>query len=200
MKGWLWPNLRRGSSSSARERSVTQTTGTPAWLRSALNSSNPGRIFPRTGMNASITQKTTVDTRRTPRLLDRCAHCSQGVDQSSAAEKEKAGRTSARLPDPGPSSPELFLCNLVTGGRASRCLRIRLGNADVSADSVLADLVDDHLFGNTRACRVEEDRLIHGAVLLLEALVLHRHQHGEPVVLLIYTLELNGDVSNLLRL
>src|SRR5574340_1290807 len=79
-------------------------------------------------------------------------------------------------------------------------LRIRLRDADVSADSVLADLVDDDLFGNVRAGRVEEDRFIHSAILLFEALVFHGQGNAELIALVVDALEFDGDIAHLLRL
>src|SRR6266852_461900 len=82
------------------------------------------------------------------------------------------------------------------GGR----LRIRLWNADVSADGVLTHLVDDDFLGNMRAGSIEEDRLVHGTVLLFEALVLDGHGGAELVVLFVYALEFDGDIAHLLGL
>lgn len=84
-------------------------------------------------------------------------------------------------------------------GRGSG-LRIRLGNADVSAYRVLSSLVDDDFLGQTRSRGVEEDRLVDGAVLLLEALVLNDHGDVNLILLFVYALEFYGDVANLLRL
>src|SRR6266700_8217345 len=53
------------------------------------------------------------------------------------------------------------------GGGSSR-LRIRLRDTEISADGVLTNLVDDDFLWNMSAREVEEDRLVHGAVLLLE--------------------------------
>src|SRR6267143_5842494 len=84
----------------------------------------------------------------------------------------------------------------VVGGR----LRIRLWDADVSADGVLARFVDDNLFGNVRARGVEEDGLVQGAILLFEALVFDGHGKAELVALFVDALQFDGDVANLLGL
>ena len=76
---------------------------------------------------------------------------------------------------------------------------IDLRDADVSADGVLADLVDDNFFGNVRAGGIEENGFIGSAVLLLEALVFDDHGQVKLVPLLVYTLEFDGHVGNLLR-
>ena len=70
-----------------------------------------------------------------------------------------------------------------SGGGGGR-LRVRLRDADVSADLVLANLVDDYFFRNMGARDVEENRLVEGAVLFLKALVLYGHGKIDLVLLL----------------
>ena len=48
--------------------------------------------------------------------------------------------------------------------------------------------------------QVEEDRLVHGAVLLLEELVFDRYGRAELVALFVDALQFNGDIAHLLRL
>src|SRR5580698_911098 len=84
-----------------------------------------------------------------------------------------------------------------SGGGGGR-LRVRLGNADVSADLVLANLVDDYLFRYMRAGDIEENRLVEGAVLFLKALVLDGHGKIDLVLLLVDALELDSNVADLL--
>jgi len=86
-----------------------------------------------------------------------------------------------------------------SGGSAGR-LRIRLRNADVAADLVLANLVDHDLFRNMCAGDVEEDGLVEGAVLLFKALVLDDHGEIDLVPLLVHTLKLDSNVADLLGL
>src|SRR5580692_11110505 len=86
-----------------------------------------------------------------------------------------------------------------SGGGGGR-LRVRLGDADVSADLVLANLVDDYFFRYVRAGDVEENRLVEGAVLFLEALVLDGHREIDLVLLLVDALEFDSDVADLLGL
>src|SRR5262249_2347970 len=77
---------------------------------------------------------------------------------------------------------------------------IRLGNADVSADGVLADLVDYQFLRNLGAVEVEEDRLVYGAILLLELAVFGCQVNAEAACLLAHALEFDGDIAHLLRL
>src|SRR5580704_18106165 len=86
-----------------------------------------------------------------------------------------------------------------SGGGGGR-LRVRIGDADVSADLVLANLVDDYFFRYMRAGDIEENRLVEGAVLYLEALVLDGHSQIDLVLLLVDALELDSDVADLLGL
>ncbi len=48
--------------------------------------------------------------------------------------------------------------------------------------------------------QVEEDRLVHGAVLLLEQAIFRSQIDAVLTSLLVYALELNGDIAHLLRL
>src|SRR6266702_5415631 len=96
-----------------------------------------------------------------------------GIWKDAGLRKEKGGQSVlpassfARQTPPGPFSSYLVPR---FGGGSSR-LRIRFRDAEISADGVLTNLVDDDFLGNMRAREVEEDRLVHGAVLLLEELV-----------------------------
>jgi hypothetical protein len=72
------------------------------------------------------------------------------IENPSIAEEKR--RRAEPLPAsvrPATLPPDLSFSNLVTGSGCGGCLRIRLGNADVAADSVLADFVDDHLLRKT---------------------------------------------------
>src|SRR2546426_5719439 len=53
--------------------------------------------------------------------------------------------------------------------RSRRCLRLR--NAQVPGGAVLGYLVDDQLQRRAAAVRVEVNRLVYGAILLLEAVI-----------------------------
>src|SRR5438552_15331981 len=86
------------------------------------------------------------------------------------------------------------------GGGLRIRLRSRLRNADVSADGILAYLVDDDLFGNVRARDVEENRFVHGAVLLFETFVFDGHGDAKLIALFVDALELDGNVAHLLCL
>jgi len=86
-----------------------------------------------------------------------------------------------------------------SGGGAGR-LCIRLRNADIAADLILANFVHNDLFRNMCAGDVEEDWLVKSAVLLFKALVFDGHGQIDLVLLLVYALELDGNVSDLLWL
>src|SRR6266705_1512875 len=86
-----------------------------------------------------------------------------------------------------------------TRSRASRS-RVRLRDADVAADLVFANLVDDQFFGLMRAGGVEENRLIDSPVPLLIPLVFHGHGHAELVPLFIDGAKHDRYVGHLLRL
>src|SRR5256885_5458012 len=79
-------------------------------------------------------------------------------------------------------------------------LRIRLRDAQIAADRVLAYLVDNDLFWNVRSREVEEDRLVHGAILLFELPVFDRHGGVELAVLFVDALQFDGNIAYLLRL
>src|SRR6267143_3936148 len=108
---------------------------------------------------------------------------------------------SARLMGLRRLAPGFCLGNLATRlcGRSSR-LRIRLRDAEVAADRVLANLVDDDFLGDVRAREVEEDWLVHGAILLFEALVFDGYGGAELVVLFVHATQFHSDIPNLLRL
>src|SRR5882757_4748718 len=127
---------------------------------------------------------------------------SSGICKGAGLRKtEKAGRLlcppdGVRRLAPGfcPGNLAARLC-----GRRSR-LGIRLRDAEVAADRVLANLVDHDFFGNVRTREVEEDWLVHGAILLFEALVFDGYSSAELVALLVHAPEFDGDIPNLLRL
>ena len=85
-------------------------------------------------------------------------------------------------------------------GSVRRRLRIGLGHADVAADGVLANLVDHEFFRNFGSAEVEEDRLVHGAILLFQAAVFGGHGNAKLPALLINALEFDGQVADLLWL
>ena len=73
-----------------------------------------------------------------------------------------------------PKWPRVAVCLFSgSGGRAGR-LRIGLGNADVAADLILANLVHYDLFRYMCAGDVEEDGLVEGAVLLSQSACLQQ--------------------------
>src|SRR2546422_4224199 len=87
-------------------------------------------------------------------------------------------------------------------GRASRhgsCRRLRLRNAQVSGGAVLGYLVDDQLQRRAAAVRVEVNRLVHGAILLLEAVVVGVNHDCELVPLGVGAAQLHLDVADLLH-
>src|SRR5260221_12575729 len=86
-----------------------------------------------------------------------------------------------------------------SGSRSGRS-RIRLGNADVAADGVLANFVDDKFLRDLGAMQVEEDRLVHGAVLLLEQAVFRGQIDAVLTLLFVDGLEFDGYIANRLRL
>src|SRR5260370_439998 len=98
-------------------------------------------------------------------------------------------------------TPGFCLANLAARlcGRRSR-LRIRLRDAEVAADRVLANLVDDDFLGDVRAREVEEDWLVHGAILLFKSLVFDGHGGAELVALFVHATQFHSDIPNLLRL
>src|SRR6267154_3956632 len=98
-------------------------------------------------------------------------------------------------------TPGFCLGNLAARlcGRRSR-LRIRLRDAEVAADRVLAKLVDYDFFVNVRTREVEEDWFVHGAILLFEALVCDGYGGAELVTLFVHATQFHSDIPNLLRL
>jgi hypothetical protein len=94
----------------------------------------------------------------------------------------------------------LFARLLTGSGGSAGGLRIRLGNADVAANLILANLVHHYLFGYMCAGDVEENGLVKSAVLLFEALVFDSHGEIDLILLLVYALEFHSDVSDLLGL
>src|SRR2546429_1889555 len=93
-----------------------------------------------------------------------------------------------------------FSLRLVTRlRRAGRALRVCLRDAHVSADSVFGHFVDDELLRNMRPGHVEKNGFVYRTILLLKALVFHNHGHAEQIPLLVYTLQLDGHIGDLLR-
>src|SRR5260370_20281943 len=94
----------------------------------------------------------------------------RNLERRGGTGKKKGGQnvlpalSFARQTPPG--APSSYLVPRFGGG--SSRLRIRLRDTEISAYGVLANLVDDDFLGNMSAREVEEDRLVHGAVLLLE--------------------------------
>src|SRR5580704_1989442 len=118
------------------------------------------------------------------------------------ALKKKAGRSSCPLLAASTAEMAEGCCFRLlsgSGGGAGR-LRIRFGNADVSADLILANLVDYDLFRNMCAGDIEEDGLVQSAVLLLEALVFDGHREINLILLFVDALELDSDIADLLGL
>src|SRR5436309_13405163 len=93
--------------------------------------------------------------------------------------------------------PEI-LAGIVDG--CSGGMRISIRDAQIATDRVLAYLVDNDLFWNVRSREVEEDRLVHGAILLFELPVFDRHGGVELAALFVDTLQFDGNIAYLLRL
>src|SRR5260221_11463123 len=91
-------------------------------------------------------------------------------------------------------------CSVARSGSGSGRSRIRLGNADVAADGVLANFIDDKFLRDLGAMQVEEDRFVHGAVLLLEQAIFGGQIDAVLLLLFVDGLEFDGDIANLLRL
>src|SRR6266403_6252378 len=200
MKGCVWPCLRRGSSNWRRERLVSQTAGIPCWSRVAVNSSSPGMLLPRLGIRESTAIKRMLEVWRkrgsgmADAILPECL-------RQQRWERKRRAEESARLSCARQLQPEhlsvLLVARLCCGGGR---LRIRLRDADVSADGVLAHLVHHDFLGNMGAGEIEEDRLVHGAILLFELLVFDGHGSTEQVALFVDALQFDRDVAHLLRL
>ena len=116
--------------------------------------------------------------------------------------KKKAGRKSCPLRClDGPKWPTVVvLAYFPEVVEVLAGLRIRLRNADVAADLILANLVDDDFFRNMRPGDVEEDWLVQSAVLLLEALVFDGHGDIDLIFLFVDALQFDSDVADLLGL
>src|SRR5258705_7721278 len=82
----------------------------------------------------------------------------------------------------------LLLVAGLGGGRRCR-LRTRLWHAQIAADRVLPDLVDDNFLGLMSAARIDDDRRIDVAVLFFDLLVFQHHNHVRAVVLLVHRSE-----------
>ena len=70
---------------------------------------------------------------------------------------------------PMPGAMPGWLISLLSGTGSAGRRAIRLRDADIAADGVLADLVDDQFFGDLGTAQVEEDRLIHRPIFLDQA-------------------------------
>src|SRR5260221_3956551 len=73
---------------------------------------------------------------------------------------------------------------LARGGSARRRAAGGLRYAQVAGSTRLRNLVDDQLESRVAAAGVEENRLVDGAVLFLEALVIGQDVDGELILLL----------------
>src|SRR5208282_977463 len=87
-----------------------------------------------------------------------------------------------------------------TGSGGSHRVSVCLGDAQIAADLVLANLVDDEFLRLMSAAQVEEERLIDGAILVLGGLVLDGQDEVGAVLLLVGALEFDGDNTDLLGL
>src|SRR6266446_7296608 len=116
-------------------------------------------------------------------------------------KQKKRAEDSARFSGPG-LWPGLCVLGLLTGTGCGGRLRltVSLGDADVAADGVFAELVDDQLFGNLGAAQIEEDRLVHVAILLFDFAVLGGHGDAVLRALFVDALEFDSQVANLLGL
>src|SRR5712692_7756854 len=123
-----------------------------------------------------------------------------------ASESSRPGKNSkrtaraVRLPPRPADAAGLELSALPAGVHRRFGQRVRLRDAHVSADLVLANLVDHQLFRYASPRGVEENRLIEGAILLLEPLVLDNESYGVLAPLLVCRAEFDGNVAHLLRL
>src|SRR5713101_8139964 len=90
---------------------------------------------------------------------------------------KKAGRRFCPLLVGLAHSQGCCVLGLLTGTGSAGWLRltVSLGNADVAADGVFAKLVDDQLFRDLGAAQIEEDGLVHVAILLFDSAVLGGH-------------------------
>src|SRR2546429_1781244 len=87
--------------------------------------------------------------------------------------KEKDGQNDQTASNFARQTPP-DMCLKKLAARLGGCgggLRIRLRDAQIAADRVLAYPVDNDLFWNVRSREVEEDRLAHGHILRLEMAV-----------------------------
>src|SRR5271157_9013 len=88
------------------------------------------------------------------------------------ARKQQVGRNERGATEAAPLGRNRTVLLAGTGRSGGRRLSARLGDAQVAADLVLADLVDDDFLRLVRTAQIEEERLIDRAILVLGALVL----------------------------
>src|SRR6266403_4295093 len=88
---------------------------------------------------------------------------------------------------------------LARGGSARRRAAGSLRYAQVAGSARLRNLVDDQLESCVAPAGVEENRLVDGAVLLLEALVIGQDVDGELILLRVGALQLDLHRADLLR-
>src|SRR5258708_7086858 len=91
---------------------------------------------------------------------------------------------------------------LLARGRSAcrrRAAASRLGHAQIAGSARLGYFVNDQFESRVATAGVEENRLVDGAVLLLEALVIGQDIDGELILLGIGALQLNLDGADLLR-
>src|SRR5690349_11076822 len=81
------------------------------------------------------------------------------------------------------------------GRGRSRSLR----DAQITSGGSLGDLVDHQFQGRAVPAGVEEDRLIHGAILLLEAVVVCQDVDGVTVLFGVGVLQFDADGADLCR-
>src|SRR5258706_6092260 len=87
---------------------------------------------------------------------------------------------------------------LARGGSARRRAAGSLRYAQVAGSARLRNLVDDQLESCVAPARVEENGLVDGAVLFLEALVIGQDVDGELIFLWVIALQLALPGANLL--
>src|SRR6266852_2762008 len=89
---------------------------------------------------------------------------------------------------------------LLPGGcRAGRGRSRGLRCAQIARGGSLGDLVNHQFQSRAVSASVEEDRLIHGAILLLEAVVVCQDVDGVTVLFGVSVLQLDADGANLCR-
>src|SRR5258708_32485628 len=97
---------------------------------------------------------------------------------------------------------ETYFCEtrLLPGGcGAGRGCSRGLRDAQVTCGGSLGNLVDHQFQGRAVPASVEENRLVHGAILLLEAVVVCPDVDGVTVLLCVGVLQFDSDGANLCR-